>query len=399
MNYIRSIKLPEGNSSALDRKLFLVGTAFFWISLYIYQPTLSPYAKYLSKSLAMVGLVAGSYGFTQLVFRFPLGIWSDKIGRRKPFVLSGFVLIFISCIGLAMSPNAWSLVLFRATAGVAASMWVAFTVMYSGYFKDNQAAKAMSMITFCVGLGQAIGAIGGKIADEYGWLAPFYSGAGLSVVGLLLMLPIKEKLKQNRKPASFKTLLAVASHRRLLIVSIITSLSQFAVFSTTYGFLTVYAEGIGASKSHMGLLIFVINACQTTAMLLSGTLIAPRLGYKATVGTAYFSIAGVCFVTPYIQNLRNLFIFQGAGALFRGLAYPLLMGMAIQGIRQEEKAAAMGFFQAVYAIGMFLGPAISGLIGNAVGLKGVFLCAGGVYILAALMGIAYLPKREIKQVL
>ena len=376
-----------------EKKLFPIGTILFWVSLYIYSPILSPYTEFLSRSWRLVGLVAGSYGFTQLLFRFPIGIWSDRIGRRKPFVLSGFVLVSVSCIGMALSPNAWVLLIFRGLAGVAASMWVAFTVLYSSYFRDKQAARAMSLITFCVGVGQAVGAVGGSIADVYGWTAPFYAGAVLAVLGAAFMLPISEKVSQDRVPSSLRELLAVASRRRLLIVSIITALSQFAVFSTTFGFLTVYAYQIGASKSHLGLLIFIINSCQTLSMLLTGTVVAPRIGYKATVGVAYITIMCVTAATPYIQSLTLLFLIQGLGGLGRGLAYPVLMGLAIQGMPQKERATAMGFFQAVYAIGMFSGPASSGFIGDALGLRGVFFCAGIVYLIAAILSISMLPKR------
>ena len=69
------------------------------------------------------------------------------------------------------------------------------------------------------------------------------------------------------------------------------------------------------------------------------------------------------------------------------------MGLAIQGMPPEEKASAMGFFQAVYAIGMCAGPAIGGFIGNRFGISGIFLCAGIVYLIAAVMGIFTLPER------
>ena len=73
------------------------------------------------------------------------------------------------------------------------------------------------------------------------------------------------------------------------------------------------------------------------------------------------------------------------------------MGLAIQGMPQEERAAAMGFFQAVYAIGMFSGPAISGFIGHALGLQGVFFCAAIIYLIAAVLGIFTLPRGRQKQ--
>lgn len=380
-------------STKRGKKLFLIGTLFFWMGLYVYVPILSPYTKSLSNSLWLVGLVGGAYGFTQLLFRFPIGIWSDRVGRRKPFVLSAYIILALSCIGLALSPNAWFLLIFRGGTGIAASMWVGFTVLYSSYFREDQTARAMSHTTFCLGLGQAASSIGGKIADMYGWTAPFYAGIVLAFIGIIFMLKIPEYAGKSKIPPSFRSLLAVASRRRLLLIAIITSLSQFAVFATTYGFLTIHATDIGASKSQLGLLMFIINSCQTIAMLLTGTVIAPMIGYKAAVTTAYCGIACATFITPSIHNIPFLFVVQGAGALIRGLAYPILMGLAIQGIPKEEKATSMGFFQAVYAIGMFAGPAIGGFIGEAFGLRSIFICAGIVYLVAAGLAISTVPKR------
>jgi len=382
-------------SPAVEKNLILFSTIFYWSALYVYVPTLSPYAKELGGSLTVIGLVVASYGFTQLLFRFPVGIWSDNSGRRKPFVISGFLFALASCIGLAISPNPWILLIFRGLSGVSASMWVAYTIMYSRYFHDSQSTRSMSLITFFTGFSQMISTyFGGIIAEKYGWLAPFYWGAGLSLVGALVILPVSENKIENRVSFSFQRLLAVASHKRLLIVSIITALSQFSVFVTTYGFLPIYATDIGASKSQLGVLMFVIHLTQTLSMYLAGTFVAPRFGYKITVCFSYISIAFVMAITPYIQSIHPLILANGLGAFGRGFAYPILMGLAIQGIPLEEKATAMGFYQAVYAIGMFLGPAVGGFIGDAFGLKGVFFCAGAIYLTASIMSAFMLPGRK-----
>jgi len=387
--------LLKNISPSVGKKLFPIGTILFWLALYVYVPILPSYAELLGHSLTLVGFVVGAYGFAQLLFRFPVGIWSDKSGKRKPFVLSGFVLAFASCIGLALSPNALSLLVFRALSGVAASMWVVFSVLYSSYFREDQTPRAMSQITFCIGVAQMIGTYsGGKIADAYGWVAPFYVGAGLTVLGALFMLPAPETSSENRTPFSRQRLLSIASNRRLLTVSIITSLSQFSVFITVYGFLPIYVNGIGATKSDLGALMSVSLLCQTVSMLVTGTIVVPRIGYKATVGTAYITIACATFLTPYIQSLRILFLVQGLGALGRGLAYPVLMGLAIQGMPKEEKATAMGFFQAVYSIGMFVGPASGGFIGDHLSLRAIFFCAGIVYLIATVMSISMLPRQK-----
>ena len=160
--------MPNKLSLNVEKKLFLIGTTLFWYSLYIYVPILSPYVKHLSGSSALVGAVIGSYGFAQLLFRLPIGIWSDSKGKRKLFVLSGFALAFVSCIGLALFPNAWFLLLFRWISGIAASMWVVFSVYYSSYFREEQTARAMSQITFCMGVAQMLGTYsGGWISESF----------------------------------------------------------------------------------------------------------------------------------------------------------------------------------------------------------------------------------------
>ena len=390
--------MPKKFSPDVERKLFLIGTTFFWLSLYIYVPILSPYVKHLSGSFALVGTVVGSYGLAQLLFRFPIGIWSDNKGKRKSFVLSGFALSFISCVGLALSPSAWFLILFRWVSGIAASMWVVFSVFYSSYFHDNQTTRAMSQATFCIGIGQMLGTYGGgKIADAFGWLAPFYVGAVLAVLGILFTLPVSERAEKDPKPLSWRKLSAIVSNKRLLTVSIITALSQFAVFATTFGFLPIYVTDsayIGASESQLGTMMAIMLMLQTIAMRMTGAFVAPHIGYRATVGIAYTSMASVSILTPYIPSFRLLFLLQAMGALGRGLAYPILMGLSIQGIAKDEKATAMGFFQAVYAIGMFGGPFSAGFVGDKFGLRAVFIYAGIVYIIATLMAVFILPKRS-----
>ncbi len=382
-------------SSRINQILILIGTFFFWASLYVYVPILPPYAKELGGSLTIIGFIVASYGLSQFLFRFPLGIWSDRLGRRKPFVISGFIFTAISCLGLALSPNPWVLLIFRGIAGISASMWVALTVMFSHYFDDSQSTKAMSLISFCTGFSQMIITyLGGLIAQNQGSVYTFYYGIGLALVGILVLLPVSETKIINSTNLSIKKILSVASRRLLLIVSIITALSQFSVFVITYGFLTIYATEIGASKSQLGIMMFITHLALTISNLLAGTYVAPKIGYKMTVFFAFISASVITVITPFIKGVNLLIFLNGLGTFGRGLAVPILMGLAIQGLPKDEKASAMGFFQAVYALGMFLGPAVGGMIGDVFGLSGVFYCAGVIYLITSLTGIIMLPSNK-----
>ncbi|MGQ9629235.1 MAG: MFS transporter [bacterium] len=375
--------------------LFYIGTFLFWAGLYVYVPILSPYAELLGGSLGTVGVVVASYGLTQLLLRIPLGIWSDRVGRRKPFILAGFFTISISCLGLALSPNVWSLALFRALAGVAASAWVVFTVFFAGYFPPEQATHAMSLITFCTSLGQLAATYsGGLIAQWRGWTAPFYAGAILSALGAASIAGIVERTSEPGNSLSPRRILAIGTNPLLLAVSVGAALSQYATFATIYGFIPIYAVELGASKSHLGFLSLSAMVPYTLSALLSGTFLAHRFNEKAVVAVGFAVAAVSSFIVPLIRSLWLLDLSQAIGGIGRGLIYPVLMGLSIKTVSREERATAMGFFQAIYALGMFVGPAVSGSLGDHLGLAGVFLSTGGVCVLAIILILAGIPGRR-----
>jgi MFS family permease len=57
------------------------------------------------------------------------------------------------------------------------------------------------------------------------------------------------------------------------------------------------------------------------------------------------------------------------------------MGMSIEHVADTKRTTAMGLHQATYAIGMFGGPWLSGMLADAVGIRWTF----GVTALACLM--------------
>ncbi|MBC7315868.1 MAG: hypothetical protein H5T70_05570, partial [Chloroflexi bacterium] len=63
--------------------LLILSVFLYWVSLYLYTPTLPTYVASKTDNLAMVGVVLSMYGLWQAVTRVPLGILSDWVGRRK----------------------------------------------------------------------------------------------------------------------------------------------------------------------------------------------------------------------------------------------------------------------------------------------------------------------------
>ena len=372
-------------------RAYYVGMFLYWGALYVYSPILSVYAQSLGASFTTVGMVVGAYGFVQMWLRIPLGIWSDRLGRRLPFLYAGHFFNLVGCLGLAMAPTPMFLVVFRGVLGISAATWVAFTVLFASYFPPDQSPKAMGVVTAVNGISLiVVNGLGGQIAQMWGMGATFYVGAVLAAMGLIATVPIKEH-RTTRQPPTFRQISRIMTHPALMIIAIITALNHYSFWATTFGFVPVHAANLGASKLVLGII--------GVAALVPYTLTAPmnhhfaaRFGDNRAVFIGLLVMAVTMLVVPLIHNIPLLAVSQGVSGFGRGLVYPLLMGLSIREISGEDRATAMGVFQAVYAIGMFLGPMTAGAVADAVGLSGAFIVAGTVSVIAAAAALTLLGR-------
>jgi predicted MFS family arabinose efflux permease len=360
--------------------IFAAVTLLYWTSLYTYIPILSPYLlDHLQVGAAMAGLILGSYGFVQIMLRLPVGIFSDRIRRRRPFIALGMATGALSCLLFAMGEHpGWALA-GRAVSGLSASTWVAFTVLYAAYYAPKEISRAMSSISFLIVVGQLIGmGFSGWLAQIYNYQATFYAGVVAGLLGLLLAFFIKEPADGvSRTPMRLADIGVVVRNAMLLRVSILSILAHSILFITMFGFTPSYAtSALGASRWELSLLSFAFMVPHAVMQLLSGRVIAPRLGIWTTIA-AGFAISGLCTLAiPYATSLPALYATQALNGLAQGLHFPLLLSLAISGVASQKQATAMGFYQAAYAAGMFAGPFAAGWINEFGGLQAGFWLGG-----------------------
>lgn len=374
--------------------LFCLVTTVFWFALYVYVPILPTYVTYLGGSLKMVGLVVGSYGLVQMLLRIPLGIWSDRLGKRRVFITLGVCLALTSSLVMGLFPKVLAMLLGRGLSGAAAATWVTFTVLFSSYFASEDAPRAMGLAMFFSSLGQMLAtSMGGYIAELYGWHVPFLVGAVVGLIGVLLSLRIEETEWLDRTPLQVTELLAVGREKGLLIVSGLAILVQCMTFATVYGFTPIYAQSIGASRGELSLLTFFSTLPVAIAALSSSSGLVEKFGERRLVVIGFTVGAVAAAVVPFTKTLPQLYITQAIGSFGRGVVFPVLMGLSIQTVPEQKRATAMGFFQAIYALGMFGGPVLVGIIGDISGLKGGFLATGLIGLIGGWLARRLLPGR------
>ncbi|SDY58451.1 Predicted arabinose efflux permease, MFS family [Evansella caseinilytica] len=382
--------------TTFDHFIFMLVTFLYWFSLYIYVPILSPYMEWLGASYTFIGIVLGSYGFMQVAIRFPLGVYSDKLQRRRPFIWLGMIISAISCFGYLITDLlGWALV-FRALSGISAATWVAFTVLYASYFTKNEATKAMGVISFITVGGQLAGMVfSGIVTDIFGWLTPFFLGGIAAVIGFVLSFQIKETAGDGGgMPMKVKDLTAVVKEPSLLKVSFLSILAHSILFITMFGFTPNYAMNLGATATELSYLVMAFMVPHAIGAIVVSRRFSQRFGRWNTLLAGFF-LSGACSLiipfTPLFEWLLITQLFNGFGL---GMILPMLLGMAIQTVSDEKRATAMGFYQAVYAIGMFAGPFLAGWLSSAGGLETGFYLAGIVGVISVFLIVIWMRTEQ-----
>jgi MFS family permease len=376
--------------------LFYIVTALYWFSLYTYVPTLSPYVKSLGASYKLVGIIIGSYGFTQMLLRIPLGILSDKLKMRKPFVSLGVFLGMFSCLGMLFFHEPVWVLVFRSMAGAAAATWVTYTVLFSSYFSEEEMPKSIGMINSYCSLGQVLAMlIGGAAAQYFTQFTPFLVGAVGGLAGLFISFFIKEDKHVDREPQKIRELLTVGKERGLLIPSGLAIICQLITFGTVFGFTPVAAKAIGATSFQLGLLTALSTLPGIFSAAMSGSVFAKRWGEKRTITYGFLLVALSCLAIPYAKSLWVLYLTQMIGGFGQGAVFPLLMSASIKSVSIQKRATAMGFFQAIYGIGMFIGPVMVGFLSDSVGLIYGFWAISLIGLAGALLTHLLMKQRNV----
>lgn len=365
-------------NTSRNHYIFLFVSFIFWVSQFIYVPVLAPYIESQGGTYTFTGLVLGSYGVLQLLCRIPMGIFSDILKIRKPFILFGMLISALSCLIFAITDHLGWILVARSLAGLAAATWVVFTVLYSSYFTDQHITKAMGSISLVVVLAQFTGmGLSGYAVGQWGWNGPFWMGGIVAFVGMLLSLFIFESKETiTSKPIMLKDLSSVITYPLLIKVSILSIVAHGILFTTMFGFTPTYALEIGFTANEISLITIAFMVPHAIAAIVSGKFFIPMIGKQRTLQLAFCSVTLFTLLTPFVKGKILFCILQVFNGFSLGLLFPILLAMAVETIPYQKRATAMGVYQALYALGMFVGPFLGGLLNSYIGISGTFYLSG-----------------------
>lgn len=379
------------SSMKRSRQILSIVIVFFWASEYAHVPYFAPYLKVLGFSASLIGIMSGTYGFTQTFVRIPLGMVTDITSGYRWVVLMGTVFTTLSSFLLIFAKSAWFIIFCRFLAGVAASTWLAFSVLYSAYYDPSEGVTAMTNINVYNNAGKLIAfAIGTLVATFWGYKYPLVVSFLTGVVAIIFALQLKD-IPIKKEPMKVSVLLATFKNPCVLIPTGFAIVLQMILQGTTFSFTSSVAEQLGASRLEIGFNTALYTIVQVFAGSWLRKNITEKIGETWTVFTGFACMTASCALVAFAPSIWVIYLAQITGGAGNILLISLLMAMAIRTVPMERKSTAMGLFQALYGIGMTAGPVLIGRIADARNYITAYLIFAGISALTMLCALALVP--------
>lgn len=346
--------------SRTARRLLEVAVVFFWASEYCHAPYFTPYLHSLQIGSTLVGIIISCYGFTQMLVRIPLGIFTDTTGAYKKIITVGLFCTTVSSLGLFLTTNFVGILLFRMLAGVAASTWIATTVVYMAMFSEAESVRASARLNALNNGGKLLAfVLGGAAATLLNYRITLFMSFAVGLVGLVVM-PFVTVPAIRRTPLSLSRLGAVFTDKRILIPSLLMAVQQMILHSTVFSFTSNLAESRGAAAWMLSLLSAVFTAVQIFSARIIGGKRFQSIDRHAAI------LFGFALQFVYLAVLA---LAPGAWVILAGqvvcafggaILASLLLAECVSHVSQGERSTVVGVYQAVYGLGMTIGPMLFG---------------------------------------
>ena len=353
--------------------------------------------SFLTKTLgagpAALGLIEGVAETTASLTKVGSGIWSDRVRRRKPLVVAGYLLAAIARPLVAFA-RVWSQVLAirftdRVGKGIRTSPRDALLADLVPREKRGRAfglQRAMDNAGALVG--PLVAALLLKLALEERTVFLLAAVPGLAAV-VVLLFAVPDVARQTAPPPVVPVPSEPLPRSFWRVIAVF---SLFTLGNSTDAFLLVRAEESGVPLWQLPLLWAFFNGVKAVTGVPGGA-IADRAGRVPAIAAGWVVYAAAYTGFAFVSGPAAVWGLFALYALFFGLTEGSERAFVADLVPERLRGRAYGFFHGAIGVAALPASVLFGIIWKRFGAQAAFLTGAGIALSATVALWAATAKR------
>jgi MFS family permease len=344
---------------------------FRMFGLFAILPVLSLYASELMYATPfLIGISVGAYGLTQAIFQIPLGMLSDKIGRKSVICL-GLSIFILGSLTAAYSDSIYGVIAGRFLQG-AGAISATLTALLADATRKEVRTKSMAFLGIGIGSSFLIALIlGPLIAAIFGVRSLFFMAAVVAVIAMFLLVLIPSSLTKTNTAIQLR--IKDALKAKLLIIDLHVYLLHLIL---TLMFVVIPLLLLNQLQipllDHWKMYVFslLLSLIITIPMIMSDGRMGKRIYISFSIILLFLSQLIMTFYNhSQIMVFSSLTIFF-AGFNFLEASLPARLSILAN---DELRGTSLGIFSSFQFLGAFSGGLLGGWLMIVLGTQNVFI--------------------------
>ena len=375
-------------STDTDRRLMyyisLLGFFAIFSTTISKNPVLPLFMQSIGSSDAVIGLISAISPFAGILFSFPVGVLSDRLGRRRLLITAGAIFLIAPLLYLFIEAPLWMIPVrfFHGTATAILGPVISAVIVERFFDKKGEMLGKYASSTL---IGRTFAPLAGGMILSFFAAYPgifrfriVYVAAAMAAVPVFVMTLFYRE--RNDRPLKIITLsifrksfVNFFSHRRLRAIALVDMATYFA-FGTFETFLPLFLASRAVDPYHTGI-IFAVQVLLIATTKPAFGWIADRIDKRIQICTGLLlsgiSIAAIALSSSFPQFIA-ISIGTGLGISLSTVATSAYVADLA---RREEIGASMGALSSTMDIGHSMGPLVTGMIITVAGFTAGFFAS------------------------
>lgn len=378
------IHAPISTDRRLMHYISLLGFFAIFSTTISKNPVLPLFMQSLGSSDAVIGLISAISPFAGILFSFPVGVLSDRLGRRRLLITAGAIFLIAPLLYLFIDQPLWMIPIrfFHGTATAILGPVISAIIVERFFDRKGEMLGKYASSTL---IGRTLAPLAGGIIlsffAAYTGLFRFqmvYVIAAFAAVPVFVMTLFYRENKD--RPLKVITLsifkenfVNFFSHRRLRGIALVDMASYFA-FGTFETFLPLFLAFRDVDPYQIGIIFSVQVLLIATTKPVFGW-IADRIDKRIQI-SAGLLLSGIAIAAIPLSSSFPHFIAISIGTgLGISLSTVATSAYVADLARMEEIGASMGALSSTMDIGHSTGPLVTGIIITMAGFTAGFFAS------------------------